>query len=101
MGSASDDESFISTRPKPAYGRQGLDWDRRARIQLGQVPFGTKTSRHQQGDPTDLLWCWLKEPVCNLVDGSELSSPPELNDVVGERQQLPLEGRGQGGLFLP
>ena len=23
---------FIKTRPKPAYGRQGLDWDRWARI---------------------------------------------------------------------
>ena len=43
MGSASEDESFFSTR------------DHRARIQLGQVPFGAKTSRHQQGDPTDLL----------------------------------------------
>ena len=43
----------------------------------------------------------LKEPVCNLVDGSELRSPPELNNVVGERHQLPLEGRGQGSLFLP
>ena len=48
---------FYDTRPKPAYGRQGLDWDRRARIQFGQVHFGAKMSRHQQGDPTDLLWC--------------------------------------------
>ena len=23
---------FVQTRPKPAYGRQGLDWDRWARI---------------------------------------------------------------------
>ena len=46
---------FFITRPKPAYGLQGLDWDRRARIQFGQVHFGAKTSNHQQGDPTDLL----------------------------------------------
>ena len=25
---------LLSTRPKPAYGRQGLDWDRWARIQF-------------------------------------------------------------------
>ena len=30
------------------------------------------------------------------VDGGELRSPPELNNVVGEQHQLPLEGRGQG-----
>ena len=47
---------FDSNRPKPAYGRQGLYWDPRARIQFGQVQFGAKISRHQQGDPTDLLW---------------------------------------------
>ena len=39
-------------------------------------------------------------PEC-LVDGGELRSPPELNNVVGERHQLPLEGRGQGSLLLP
>ena len=33
---------FITTRPKPAYGRQGLDWDRRARIHFGQVHFDPK-----------------------------------------------------------
>ena len=43
--------SFIYTRPKPAYGRQGLDWDRWARIQFSQVHFGAKL------DSTDLLWC--------------------------------------------
>ena len=37
--------------------------------------------------------CWLKEPVSNLVDCSELWSPPKLNDVFGKRHQLPLEGR--------
>ena len=31
---------FKSTRPKPAYGRQGLGWDRQARIQFRQVQFG-------------------------------------------------------------
>ena len=31
---------FLSTRPKPAFGRQGLDWDRWARIQFSQVHFG-------------------------------------------------------------
>ena len=45
-----------TTRPKPAYGRQGLDSDRWARIQFSQVHFGAKTSRNQQGGPTDLLW---------------------------------------------
>ena len=49
--------NFVITRPKPAYGRQGLDWDRRARIQFGQVHFGAKRSSHKKGDPTDLLWC--------------------------------------------
>ena len=33
---------FFNTRPKPAYGRQGLDWDRWARIQFSQVHFGAK-----------------------------------------------------------
>ena len=42
---------FWYTRPKPAYGRQGLDWDRWARIQFSQVHFGAKL------DSTDLLWC--------------------------------------------
>jgi len=35
-------ELFAITRPKPAYGRQGLDWDRWARIQFSQVHFGAK-----------------------------------------------------------
>ena len=39
---------FVITRPKPAYGRQGLDWDRWARIQFSQVHFGAKL------DSTDL-----------------------------------------------
>ena len=34
---------FIATRPKPAYGRQGLGWDRQARIQFRQVQFGMDT----------------------------------------------------------
>ena len=39
--------SLLQTRPKPAYGRQGLDWDRWARIQFSQVHFGAKlTSRY-------------------------------------------------------
>ena len=42
-----------------------------------------------------------KEPVSSLVDGGELRSPPELNNVVGQRHQLPLVGRGQGSLLLP
>ena len=42
---------FCNTRPKPAFGRQGLDWDRWARIQFSQVHFGAKL------DSTDLLWC--------------------------------------------
>ena len=42
---------LLKTRPKPAYGRQGLDWDRWARIQFSQVHFGAKL------DSTDLLWC--------------------------------------------
>ena len=28
---------LFPTRPKPAFGRQGLDWDRWARIQFSQV----------------------------------------------------------------
>ena len=35
-------ENLMQTRPKPAYGRQGLDWDRRARIHFGQVHFDPK-----------------------------------------------------------
>ena len=35
--------SFLSTRPKPAYGRQGLEWDRRVRIQLRRLHFGVDT----------------------------------------------------------
>ena len=49
--SVSLQETFFQTRPKPAYGRQGLDWDRWARIQFSQVHFGAKL------DSTDLLWC--------------------------------------------
>ena len=45
--------------------------------------------------------CCSKEPVSSLVDGGELRLPPELNNVVGKRHQLPLEGRGQGSLLLP
>ncbi len=43
---------------------------------------------------------WLKETVSNLVDGSKLWFPPELNNVLGERHQLPLEGWDQGCLLL-
>ena len=35
--------TFCYTRPKPAYGRQGLGWDRQARIQFRQVQFGMDT----------------------------------------------------------
>ena len=64
---------FYVTRPKPAYGRQGLDSDRWARIQFSQVHFGAKTSRNQQGDPTDLLWC---KNLTSLTGG-----PTDLLDV--------------------
>ena len=43
--------NFYQTRPKPAYGRQGLDWDCWARIQFSQV----KMLRDRRGAPTDLL----------------------------------------------
>ena len=43
-------QRFTSTRPKPAFGRQGLDWDCWARIQFSQVHFGAKL------DSTDLHW---------------------------------------------
>ena len=45
---------FCYTRPKPAFGRQGLDWDCWARIQFSQVHFGAFC--HSRGGPTDLLW---------------------------------------------
>ena len=32
-----------STRPKPAFGRQGLEWDRRVRIQFRRVHSGVDT----------------------------------------------------------
>ena len=38
-----DGEILRGTRPKPAYGRQGLGWDRQARIQFRQVQFGMDT----------------------------------------------------------
>ena len=41
------DSNFEYTRPKPAYGRQGLDWDRWARIQFSQVHFGAKLDSNQ------------------------------------------------------
>ena len=44
---------------------------------------------------------WCQEPVSNLVDGGELRSAPELNNVVGKRHQLPPEGRDRGSLLLP
>ena len=54
-----DEQLFEHTRPKPAFGRQGLDSDRWARIQFSQVHFVTpliqKTLRDRRGAPTDLL----------------------------------------------
>ena len=47
-------QDFSETRPKPAFGRQGLDSDRWARIQFSQVHFGAKLD--SRGGPTDLLW---------------------------------------------
>ena len=35
--------TFYLTRPKPAYGRQGLEWDRRVRNQLRRLHFGVDT----------------------------------------------------------
>ena len=76
-------QCFIQTRPKPAYGRQGLDWIFGPKkwcknvtvtnrgVQLTSfdpknvtLPIGgsncpllvQKTWRYQQGGPTDLLW---------------------------------------------
>ena len=34
---------LYTTKPKPAYGRQGLGWDRQAMIQFRQVKFGRDT----------------------------------------------------------
>ena len=35
--------TIFNTRPKPAYGRQGLGLDRQAMIQFRQVKFGRDT----------------------------------------------------------
>ena len=35
--------TIFFTRPKPAYGRQGLEWDLRVRIQSRRVHFGVDT----------------------------------------------------------
>ena len=62
---------FKNTRPKPAYGRQGLDWIVRPIFLqlhfafLEHIPpilrprltsFDPKTWRDRRGAPTDLLW---------------------------------------------
>ena len=36
-------QQFVVTRPKPAYGRQGLQWDRWVRIQFRRVHSGVDT----------------------------------------------------------
>ena len=60
---------FCPTRPKPAYGRQGLagswgqDTDEVSTMETtlkkhgNQPPLVQKTWRHSRGGPTDLLWC--------------------------------------------
>ena len=48
--------SFCTTRPKPAYGRQGLDWIVRPGYSFGV--FSTS--------PTDLIWC---KNVTSLTEG--------------------------------
>ena len=45
---------FVITRPKPAYGRQGLDWDRWARIQFSPNGPPLIQKRYSRGAPTDL-----------------------------------------------
>ena len=58
-------ELFILTRPKPAYGRQGLDWivgpEYSFRVKNEKPTWNHKkhknhgfTLRHQHGVPTDL-----------------------------------------------
>merc|ERR1719318_1230557 len=71
---------LCSTRPKPAYGRQGLDWDRWARIQFSQVHFGAFC--HSRGGPTDLLWS-KKRHVTN--GGVQLTSfgPKNVTSLTG------------------
>ena len=92
-------EILISTRPKPAYGRQGLDWivgpgysfvvfwtNRGIKL----TSYGAKTSHHQQGDLTDLLWCknvtlptgrsnW--PPLVQKRDRYQQGGPTDLLDV--------------------
>ena len=58
---------FAPTRQKPAYGQQGLDWDRRFVVGGGVsqvtlmthlekvIIFVTDTFRRQRGVPKDLL----------------------------------------------
>ena len=47
------------SRPKPAYGRQGLGWDPQARI---LTPFDPKKKWcHWRGAPTDLLDVYIKK----------------------------------------
>ena len=45
-------------------------------------------------------WPWLKEEVGNQVDSFELWPPPQLDDVVRQRHQLPFKGWDQGSLLL-
>ena len=39
-------ENLLVTRPKPAYGWQGLELDPRARIQFGRAIFGVFSTSH-------------------------------------------------------
>ena len=66
---------FSFTRPKPAFGRQGLDWDRWARIQFSQVHFGAKL------DSTALLWSRHSRGVqLTSFDPKDVTSPTGISN---------------------
>ena len=63
-----------NTRPKPAYERQDLEWDRRVRIQLRRVHFGVDTfgrififgKQYPWSGFPWLIKCHLHETIWNI-----------------------------------
>ena len=65
--------SFCTTRPKPAYGRQGLDWIVRPGYSFGVF----STSRSEP-----LVLNWVDDPKTSRHRGSQLTSfDPKKRDV--------------------
>ena len=90
--------NFKSTRPKPAYGLQGLDWmdwpPWLSKIVMWPTggsnwpSFAQNALRHQQEDPTDLLW--LKMLRAQQGDPNDLLCLKNVMSLTGGSNWAPL-----------